>query len=94
VNIYEAKTQLSKLVKRARAGEEIIIADAGTPVAKLVPFDRPSAPRVLGTDRGRVKMTEDAFSPLSEDDLALWEGPLLSKVARRKRTSQVKKRRT
>jgi prevent-host-death family protein len=56
VGVYEAKTHLSKLVRRAAAGEEVIIASAGTPVAKLVPYSTPSEPRKPGMLRGRIEM--------------------------------------
>jgi prevent-host-death family protein len=75
-NIYDAKTQLSKLIRRVRAGEEIIIADAGTPVAKLVPIEPPKAPRVLGSDRGKIWAAPDAFDPLAGEDLTAWDGAL------------------
>ena len=75
-NIYEAKTQLSKLIRQVRAGEEVIIADAGVPVAKLVPIEPPRTARVLGADRGKVWTAPDAFEPLTGDDLAAWDGAL------------------
>jgi len=50
VNIHSAKTNLSKLIERARSGEEIIIAKAGKPVAKLAPI-RDARRRILGSDR-------------------------------------------
>src|SRR5262249_7573843 len=75
-NIYEAKTQLSKLIRQVRAGEEVIIADAGIPVAKLVPIEPPKAARVLGADRGKIWTAPDAFDPLTGDDLAAWDGAL------------------
>src|SRR5678815_1260537 len=73
-NIYEAKTQLSKLIRRVRAGQEVVIADAGTPVAKLVPIEEPKTARVLGGDRGKIWIAPDAFDPLAGEDLAMWEG--------------------
>lgn len=73
VNIYQAKTQFSKLLRRVRAGEEITIADAGVPVAKLVPITAPRAPRVLGGDRGRIWIAPDAFSSLTGEELAAWD---------------------
>ncbi len=73
VNIYEAKTQLSKLIKRVRAGEEVIIADAGRPVAKLVPFEAPRQSRVLGADAGKIWIADDAFEPMSREEVATWE---------------------
>jgi prevent-host-death family protein len=75
-NIYEAKTQLSKLIRRVRAGQEVIIADAGTPVAKLVPIEQPKTARVLGGDRGKIWVAPDAFDPLAAEDLAVWDGAL------------------
>lgn len=74
VNLYEAKTQLSKLVDRAAAGEEIIIAKAGRPVARLVPLIVPTVRRVPGDWKGRVWMAPDFDAPMSEEELALWEG--------------------
>jgi prevent-host-death family protein len=74
-NIYEAKTQLSMLLRRVRAGEEIIIADAGTPIARLVPIEQPKVARVLGSDRGKIWVAPDAFDPLTGDDLAAWSSP-------------------
>jgi len=59
VNIHEAKTGLSKLVERAEAGEEIIIARAGTPVAKLVGLKRARARRRLGVLDGKFKIPDD-----------------------------------
>jgi prevent-host-death family protein len=53
VNIYEAKSQLSKLLQQVEVGDEIIIARHGKPVARLVPLQRIAAPRQLGTLRGR-----------------------------------------
>jgi prevent-host-death family protein len=102
VNIYEAKTQLSKLLKRVRAGEEVIIADAGRPVARLVPFETPRQPRVLGADAGTIWMADDAFAPMSREEIAAWENagifppgpvprarrrPTKRKVPRKRRTS-------
>ncbi len=84
VNIYEAKTQLSRLLRRVRGGEEIIIADDGTPVARLVPIEAPRAPRVLGGDRGEVWIAPDAFDAMSEEDLATWyDAPLIAAAGTR-----------
>jgi prevent-host-death family protein len=73
VNIHEAKTQLSKLVARAAAGEEIIIAKAGEPVAKLVPYERPKKPRKPGGWEGKVWIAPD-FDEESPEIVALFEG--------------------
>ena len=67
VNVHEAKTHFSKLVARAMAGERIIIAKAGKPVAELGPItERPSRGRVPGIDRGKVFVHEDWDDPLPE----------------------------
>ena len=73
VNIHEAKTQLSRLVERAAAGEEIVIARAGRPVAKLVPLSRQLQPRRLGVWRGRVKI-DPGFDSLPEAVAAAFRG--------------------
>jgi prevent-host-death family protein len=59
VNMHDAKTHLSKIVKRVEAGEEIVIARAGRPVARLVPIDRRTHPRRLGLLRGQVWIAPD-----------------------------------
>ena len=61
VNVHEAKTQFSKLLQRVARGEEIVIAKAGRPVARLVPFAS-AGQRVWGQDRGRVHIHPDFFS--------------------------------
>jgi prevent-host-death family protein len=63
-NLYEAKTSLSKLVDRAAAGEEIIIAKAGTPRAKLVPARPLRGRRKPGGWKGRVRVGKDFDAPL------------------------------
>ena len=71
VNIHEAKTHLSRLVERAHGGEEIILAKAGKPYAKLVPIDPSVRCRQPGRLAGRI--TEAFFEPLPEDELWAWE---------------------
>lgn len=66
VNIHQAKTHLSRLVQRAAQGEEIVIAKAGEPMAKLVPYRKSSGPRHPGYWRGRVKIRDD-FDELPEE---------------------------
>ena len=70
VNVHQAKTQLSRLLERVREGEEIILAKAGKPCAKIVPLDA-KQPRVPGIARGRV--TKAFFEPLPEKELKAWE---------------------
>lgn len=67
VNIHEAKTHLSRLVEDVAAGEEVIIARAGKPVARLVAFDKPAQPRTPGALRGRIKIAEDFDAQLPPD---------------------------
>jgi prevent-host-death family protein len=67
VNLYDAKTQLSRLVDRAAAGEEIIIAKGGRPMARLVPLEARSAPRRLGHLSGKVRVAADFDAPLPDD---------------------------
>ncbi len=59
VNVYEAKASLSRLLARVRAGEEIVIAKAGTPIARLVPYEERPAHRVLGTLAGSIHFSDD-----------------------------------
>ena len=70
VNLHDAKTHLSELVGAAAAGEEIVIAKAGKPLARLVPLEHPE-PRRPGQAKGRV--TAAFFEPLPDDELERWE---------------------
>jgi prevent-host-death family protein len=65
VNVHEAKTHLSRLLDRVAHGEDVVIARAGTPVARLVPFRQPRA-RPLGLDAGKVTIADDFDAPLPE----------------------------
>ena len=69
VNIHEAKTHFSKLVARAAAGEEIVIAKAGVPVAKLVAFREPR-PLKLGLWKGRAWAADDWDSDETNEEIA------------------------
>jgi prevent-host-death family protein len=62
-NIHEAKTHLSRLVEAAAAGEEIVIAKAGKPLARLVPIDAATGPRTLGVLAGKVQEPPDCWAP-------------------------------
>ena len=73
VNVHEAKTHLSRLLAAVAAGEEVIIAKAGKPVARLVPVSAPAGARALGMDRGRGWIAEDFDAPLPEDILSAFE---------------------
>jgi prevent-host-death family protein len=74
VNMHDAKTHLSKLVERAAAGEEIIIAKAGKPVAKLVAIERNMTPRVAGSMRGKIWIADDFDDPLPPELQAYFTG--------------------
>lgn len=69
VNVHAAKTHLSRLVDRAAAGEEIIIARAGTPVVRLVPVAAGTRRGGFGALKGRIRMSEDFDAPLPRDVL-------------------------
>ena len=73
VNIHEAKTHLSRLLERVSAGEEIVIAKAGRPVAKLIPYLESEEPRKMGGWKGRVWIADD-FDELPPDLLAAFYG--------------------
>ena len=73
VNIHAAKTNFSSLVDQAAAGEEILIARSGKPVARLVALEK--KPRVLGRMDGKFDIPDDFDDPLPPDILALFEGP-------------------
>ena len=72
VNIHEAKTHFSKLVNAVINGDEIVIAMAGKPVAKLGPIRKKSL-RKFGTLKGKMKLAADFDAPLSDDLLAEFE---------------------
>jgi prevent-host-death family protein len=74
INIYAAKTQLSKLVDQAAAGKDVIIARGGKPIARLTGISR--SPRKLryGVLKGKVKVGSGFNAPLPEDLLAKFEG--------------------
>ena len=75
VNLYEAKTRLSELVAQAHAGQTVIIAKAGTPMAKLVPLDAPTQSKIkFGLLKGQFMESADFDDPLPDSELALWEG--------------------
>jgi prevent-host-death family protein len=77
VNIHQAKTHFSRLVERAEAGEEIIIARSGKPVARLVPISQPMERRVFGQMRGLITVSDDFDDPLPDDLLAaFYDGPV------------------
>ena len=74
VSLYQAKTHLSRLVDRAAAGEEIVIAKSGRPRARLVPLEDTRPRRVPGKGQGRWRVGRDFDAPLPDDLLRGFEG--------------------
>ena len=73
VNVREAKTHLSKLLARVEAGEEVVIARNGKPVARLVKCKAKGKPQ-FGSWKGKIKFDDSLFDPLPEEEIRLWEG--------------------
>lgn len=82
VNVHEAKTNLSRLLEAAAAGEEIIIAKAGKPIAKLVPIEKPK--REPGRLKGLIRWSDAFFDPLPDDVLEVMENGYKHDPLRRK----------
>ena len=74
INIHEAKTHFSKLLARVQAGEEIVIARAGKPIARLVPVASEEATRVPGTYKGLITLADDFDADLPDAVLDAFEG--------------------
>lgn len=75
INVYEAKTQLSKLLDRVATGEELVLGKAGKPMARLIPYRETRQPRKPGRLAGKIWMAPD-FDETSEDIIAAFEGSL------------------
>ena len=73
VNVHEAKTRLSQLLAEVEAGEEVVIARRGEPVARLVRC-KPRGKRQFGAMKGQVVIDDSFFDPLPEEELKAWEG--------------------
>lgn len=84
-NIHEAKTHLSRLIEAVAAGEEIVIAKAGRPMARLVAMSATAGPRVLGVLAGQVRESEDCWAADPELEALFYgsdtEGAKLRRVA-------------
>jgi prevent-host-death family protein len=80
VNVYEAKTHLSRLLERVEAGEEIIIARNGRPIARLVPTQRQRSPRVPGAWGGKGWIADDFNDPDEELIDLVENGPVFPNV--------------
>lgn len=73
-NIHAAKTNLSRLINQAIAGEEITIARGNRPLVKLVPLDSKSEGRVFGALKGLGYVDDSFFDPLPDEELDIWDG--------------------
>ena len=73
VNVYEAKTSLSKLLTKVEAGEEIVISRNGRPIARLTPIQQRTEPRALGDLAGQILVAPD-FDEFTEQDERDWYG--------------------
>jgi antitoxin (DNA-binding transcriptional repressor) of toxin-antitoxin stability system len=74
VSVHHAKTNLSRLIERALAGREVVIARGKDPVVRLVPILRPRPKRQFGTMKGRARVSAAFFKPLSRTELDRWHG--------------------
>ncbi|WP_291994166.1 type II toxin-antitoxin system prevent-host-death family antitoxin [Candidatus Accumulibacter sp. ACC003] len=89
-NIHAAKTQLSRLVEQAAAGEEIIIAKAGKPICRLVPLATATMePRVLGILTGKLNVRDSFAGPLPDELIDLfYKGPIFPEESARSRKGE------
>jgi prevent-host-death family protein len=77
VKVHQAKTQLSKLIAAAMAGEDVVIARGSEPMVRLTPVKPVARKRQFGRYKGMFEVPDSFFEPLSEEELALWEdGPV------------------
>jgi prevent-host-death family protein len=72
VTIHQAKTNLSRLIKRVANGDEVIIARGKTPVAKLVPLKSACKKRIPGRLKGKIRVSPEFFEPMTAEELAEW----------------------
>ncbi|MBK7662195.1 MAG: type II toxin-antitoxin system Phd/YefM family antitoxin [Sterolibacteriaceae bacterium] len=74
VNIYEAKTQLSRLIEQAASGEDVVIGRGGRPVARITALTPAKQPIRFGLLKGRIKLADDFDAPLPDEVLGAFEG--------------------
>jgi len=74
INIYDAKTQLSKLIEQAASGKDVVIARGGKPVARLTRLDPPKRKLKFGLLKGKIKVAGDFDAALPDEIIALFEG--------------------
>ena len=73
VNIHEAKTHLSAILKRVESGEDVVIAKAGKPIARVSPIPSAAGKRQPGSAKGKITMTQNFIEPLPENILKEFE---------------------
>ncbi len=73
INVHEAKTHFSRLLARVSNGEEIIIAKAGKPIARLIPIVQRPGKRIAGSAAGKVFVADDFNAPLPESIVSAFE---------------------
>ncbi|MBN2573081.1 MAG: type II toxin-antitoxin system prevent-host-death family antitoxin [Deltaproteobacteria bacterium] len=71
--VHAAKTQLSRLIEKARSGEEVVIARGDTPVVRLVPLTERPRLRRFGSMKGRARAGDAFFEPMPAEELRAWE---------------------
>lgn len=85
INVYQAKTHLSRLLQRVAEGEEITIARSGVPIARLVAIEKENHKRPLGFARDHVLVSDDFDAPLPDEILASFYGGQIPKPAKLQR---------
>jgi prevent-host-death family protein len=88
VNIHEAKTHLSRLLQRVAAGEEVIIARAGVPIARLIAAGSENRSRPMGMDKDKIWIAEDFDAPDPALEALFYDAPLTTVPARKRRTKK------
>ena len=88
VTVHAAKTNLSKLIEKACAGEEIVIARGSKPVVKLVPVDQSAPKRQFGALKGKLRVPSSFFEPLPPEDRRVIEGVIEEYLRRNPQTPQ------
>jgi prevent-host-death family protein len=73
LDMSEARDRMDELLARARSGEEIVLADNGTPVVKMGPASAGVGPRIFGEFSGMIHIADDFAAPLTEEELREWE---------------------
>lgn len=75
LEIPESQAEFAELLRRVLQGEEVIISQAGTPIARIVPISEQTLPRIPGLDRGKVTISPDFDAPLPDDILDAFINP-------------------